>query len=70
MLLCKKAELRKMKWNPGCHIVAVEFSIRWQHLISFIMHIVQLYKEAWAILRMLGCRAVGLPITEQIVLKY
>ena len=28
---------------------------------------VQLYKEDWTILRMLGCRAVVLPSTEQIV---
>ena len=32
------------------------------------MYIVQLYKEDWGILRMLGCRAVALPSTEQIVL--
>ena len=31
------------------------------------MYIVQLYKEDWTILRMLGCRAVALPNTEQIV---
>ena len=51
------ASLIKRKWNPGCNLVAEEFSIRWQHLISFIMYIVQLYKEDWEILRMLGCRA-------------
>ena len=43
-----------------CHLVAGEFSIRWQHLISFIMNIVQLYKEDWAILHMLGCQACSL----------
>ena len=32
-----------------------------------IIYIVQLYKEDWAILRMLGCRAVALPSTERIV---
>ena len=47
--------------------VAGEFSIRWQHLISFIIYIVQLHKEDWAMLRMLGCWAVALPSTEQIV---
>ena len=46
--------LIKMKWNPRCHLVAGEFSIRWQHLICFIMYIVQLYKEDRAILHMLG----------------
>ena len=35
-------------------------------LFVLIMYIVQLYKEDWAILRMLGCRAVALPTTEQI----
>ena len=29
---------------------------------------VQLYKEDWTILHMLGCRAVALPSTEQTVL--
>ena len=67
MQLCKMAELRKRKWNLRCHLVAGEFSICWQHLISFIMYIIQLYKEDWAILHMLGCRAVVLPCTEQIV---
>ena len=41
--------------------------IRWQHLIFLFMYIVQLYKEDWTILRMLGCRAVALPNSEQIV---
>ena len=31
------------------------------------MYIVQLYKENWAILRMLGSRGVVLPSTERIV---
>ena len=31
------------------------------------MYMVQLYKEDWTILRILGCRAVALPSTEQIV---
>ena len=31
------------------------------------MYIVQLYKENWTILRMLGCRVVALHSTEQIV---
>ena len=35
MQLCNVAELikRKRKWNPRCDLVAVEFSIRLQHLI-------------------------------------
>ena len=52
------------------HLMAWEFGIRWQYLISYYyvtMYIVQLYKEEWAILRMLGCRAVALPSTERIV---
>ena len=67
MKLCKMAELRKRKWNLGCHLVAGECSIRWHHLISFIMYIVQLYKEDWTILHMLGCRVITLPSTELIV---
>ena len=31
------------------------------------MDIVQLYKEDWAILHMLGCQAVSLPSTKQIL---
>ena len=27
------AELRKRQWNAQCHLVVVELSIRWQHLI-------------------------------------
>ena len=62
------AKLRKREWNPRCHRVAGEFNIRWQHLILlWFMYIVQLYKEDWTILRVLDCRAVALPSTEQIV---
>ena len=31
------------------------------------MYVVQLYKEDWTILHMLGCWAVALPSTKQIV---
>ena len=31
------------------------------------MYIIQLYKEEWTILHMLGCQAVALPSTEEIV---
>ena len=50
-----------------CHLVARGIYIRWQHLILSVIYIVQLYKEDSGILCMLGCRAVALPSTEQIV---
>ena len=53
-----------------CHLVARGIYIRWQHLILLFIYIVQLYKEDWGILRMLGCWAVALPSTEQIVTKH
>ena len=31
------------------------------------MHIVWLYKEDWTIFQMLGCQALALPTTQQIV---
>ena len=49
-----------------CHLVARGIYIRWQHLVLLFIYIVQLYKEDWGILHMLGCRAVALPSTEQI----
>ena len=50
-----------------CHLVAREL-----HKVAapFFMYIVQLYKEDWGILLMLGCRAVALPSTKQIVRKH
>ena len=48
-----------------CHLVVRDY-IRWQHL-SLFMYTVQLYKEDWGILHMLGCQAIALPSTEQIV---
>ena len=51
-----------------CHLVARGIYIRWQHLIFVLCIIVQRYKEDWGILRMLGCRAVALPSTEQIAI--
>ena len=50
-----------------CHLVARGIYIRWQHLIFVLCTIVQLYKEDWGILHMLGCEAIALPSTEQIV---
>ena len=69
MQLCNMAEIEKEEvefpvcatlWQGGIYI-------RWQYLIFLFIYIVQLYKEDWEILRMLGCRAVALPSTEQIV---
>ena len=48
--------------------MAWEFNRRLQYLIFLIMYIVQLHKEDWVILHMLGCQAVALLSTEQIVL--
>ena len=53
-----------------CHLVARGIYIRWQYLILSVIYIVQLYKEDSGILRMLGCRAVALPSTEQIVTTF
>ena len=68
MQLCNMAEIEKEEvefpafaalWQGNC--------IRWQHPIFLFIYIDQLYKEDWGILRMLGCRAVALPSTGQIV---
>ena len=62
------AEIEKEEVEfPACATLWQGNSIRWQHLIFLFIYIVQLYKEDWGILRMLGCRAVALPSTEQIV---
>ena len=53
-----------------CHLVARGIYIRWQHLIFVLCTVVQLNKEDWGILHMLGCRAVALPSTEQIVITF
>ena len=44
-------------WQGGLHKVAAPYFL-------FFMYMVQLYKEDWTILHMLGCRAVALPSTE------
>ena len=49
------------------HLVARGIYLRWQNLIFLFMYMVQLYKEDWTILHMLGCQAIALPSTEQIV---
>ena len=65
MQLCNMAEIEKEEVEfRACATLWQGNYIRWQHL-SLFMYIVQLYKEDWGILRMLGCRAVDLPITEQ-----
>ena len=69
MQLCNMAKLRKRKWNSqhcatlwqgNLHKVAAP------HLPLFIYK-VQLYKEDWTILHMLGCQAIALPSTKEIV---
>ena len=50
---------RATLWQGNC--------IRRQHLIFLFIYIVQLYKEDWGILCMLGCRAVAFSSTKQIV---
>ena len=49
-------------WQGNLHKVAAPYFL-------LFMYMVQLYKEDWTTLRTLGCRAVSLPSTEQIV-KY
>ena len=70
MQLCNMAEIEKEEvefpasatlWQGNLHKVAAPY-------FCFVLYtIVQLYKEDWGILRMLGCRAVALPSTEQTV---
>ena len=62
------AEIEKGSRIPSiCHFVARGIYIRWQHLIFVLCTVVQLYKEDWELLHMLGCQAVALPSAEQIV---
>ena len=65
---CNMAELRKRKCNSQCcatlwqgnlHKVATPYFL-------LFMYMVQLYKD-WTILHMLGCQALALPSTKQIV---
>ena len=68
MQLCNMAETEKEEVEfPACATLWQGNCIRWQHLIFLFMYIVQLYKEDWGILHMLGCWAIALPSTEQIV---
>ena len=65
MQLCNMAELRKKKLNsqhvPPLHKVAAPYFL-------LFMYMVQLYKEDWTILHMLGCWAIAVPSTKQMVL--
>ena len=70
MQLCDMAEIEKEEvefpasatlWQGNLHKVAAPY-------FCFVLcTIVQLYKEDWGILHMLGCWGVALPSTEQIV---
>ena len=70
MQLCNMAEIEKEEVNsqhlPPCgkwnlHKVAAPY-------FCFVLcTIVQLFKEDWGILHMLGCQAIALPSTKQIV---
>ena len=60
------AEIKKEEVEfPACGTLWQGNCIRWQHFIFLFMYIVQLYKEDWGILHMLGCQAVAHPSTEQ-----
>ena len=70
MQLCNMADLRMRKWNSqhcatlwqgNLHMVAAPYFL-------LFMYMVQLYKEDWTILCKLGCQAIALPCTEQIVI--
>ena len=70
MQLYNMAEIEKEEVEfPACATLWQGNYIRWQHL-SLFMYIVQLHKEDWGILCMVGCRAIALPSTEQIVPVY
>ena len=71
MQLYNMAEIEKeeVEFPCMCHLVARGIYIRWQHLIFVLCTIVQLYKEDWGILHMLGCQAIALPSTQWIVRK-
>ena len=69
MQLCNMAEIEKEEvefpacatlWQGNLHEVAVPYFL-------LFMYMVQLYKEDWEILHMLGCQAVALSSTKQIV---
>ena len=64
------AEIEKEEVEfPACGTLWQGNCIRWQQLIFLFMFKFQLYKEDWGILHMLGCWAIDLPSTKQIVRK-
>ena len=69
MQLCDMAEIEKEEVEfPTCATLwQGEFTKGGSTLFLLFIYIVQLYKVDWEILRMLGCRAVALPGTDQIV---
>ena len=70
MQLSNMAELRKRKWNSQHCATLWKGNLHRVAALYFLLFVnmIQLYKEDWTILRMLGCWAVALPSTEQIVL--
>ena len=50
-------------WQGNLHKVTAPYFL-------LFMYKGQLYKEDWTILHMLGCQAVALPSTEQIIYIY
>ena len=66
--LCNMAELRKRKWNSQCCATLWQGNLHKVAASYFcFMYIVQLYKEDWGILHILGCWAIALPRPEQTV---
>ena len=63
------AELRKRKWNSQPCTTLWQGNLQKVAAPYFLLfvYMVQLYTEDWTILHMLGCQAIALPSTEQIV---
>ena len=67
---CNMAEIEKEEvefpacatlWQGGFHKVTALYFLLFTYMV-------QLYQEEWIILHVLGCQAVALPSTEQIVI--
>ena len=69
MQLCNMAEIEKeeVEFPALCHLVVGNLHKVAAPYFLLFMHIVQLHKDDWTILCMLGCWAIALPSTEQIV---